>query len=343
MEEVRRANTTLLTAEQGFRVGGLEILRLGQRLRYPDVVYAPLVHRRDGGGGTESVDDDCDRRGLNSPGRVSCDVDEHPPQSTTIQNVTDSRPIGFFDSGIGGVAVLAEVRRLLPAEQLIYFADRANFPYGPKTDQQIVGLARAASERLLERSVKAIVVACNTASTVALSDLRARYDIPFVGMVPAVKPASTLSRSGKVGVLATEATSQGETLADLITQFANGATVTTVAAAELASLVEQGAEESEIEPRLRHYLDPLLADGVDTVVLGCTHYFFLRPLVERLTSLTTLDAAEPVARRVAQVLTESGLLAPPTREGGVEYMTSGDSRELARVLDHWRKAGSSIP
>lgn len=257
--------------------------------------------------------------------------------------MTDARPIGFFDSGIGGVAVLAEAHKILPSEQLIYYADNANFPYGSKSAEQVRALSRAATERLLQYSPKLIVVACNTASSVALADLRQRYDVPFVGMVPAVKPASALSVSRRVGVLATEGTSRGQGLADLIDQFANGAEVTTVPAAGLAELVEVGAAASEIEPRLKQYLEPLLTAGTDVVVLGCTHYFFLRPLVERATGVTVVDAAEPVARRVAQVLAEAGALAPQGSRGGVEYLTSGDSHELARVLDHWRQAGCDIP
>ena len=232
---------------------------------------------------------------------------------------------------------------MLPAEKLIYYADNANFPYGSKTAEEVRSLARQATERLLEHKVKLIVVACNTASTMALADLRQRYDLPFVGMVPAVKPASSISRSRKVGVLATEGTSRGEALADLIEEFANGATVTTVSAPDLAEFVERAAPRAEIEPRLRHYLTPLVEQGTDVVVLGCTHYFFLRPMVERIAGVTVVDAAEAVARRVVQVLTESDLLAPETSQGGVKYLTSGDSQELARVLDHWRQTGSDVP
>jgi glutamate racemase len=257
--------------------------------------------------------------------------------------VTDARPIGFFDSGIGGVAVLAAVHRLLPAERLIYYADNANFPYGSKSAAEVRALSRAATDVLLQYSPKLIVVACNTASTAALADLRRRYDLPFVGMVPAVKPASSLSKSRRVGVLATEGTSHGQALADLIDQFANGATVTTVPAPGLAELVETGAPPAKIEATLKRFLAPLLEQGTDVVVLGCTHYFFLRPLVEEAADVTVIDSAEPVARRVAQVLAEAEMLAAEESAGSVEYLTSGDSQELARVLDHWRRAGSDIP
>ncbi|MPZ24029.1 MAG: glutamate racemase [Dehalococcoidia bacterium] len=259
--------------------------------------------------------------------------------------VTDERPIGLFDSGIGGVAVLSEIRRLLPDESLVYFADAANFPYGPKAEDEIKRLAAAATDVLLERGVKLIVVACNTASTMALASLRSRYDVPFVGMVPAVKPASSLSRNGLVGILATEGTVQTSVLADLIRDFANGAVVNTTAAPGLAELVEAGAQDAAIAPVLVGFLDPLIEAGSDVVVLGCTHYFFLRHLIEKSLPAGTqvVDAAEPVARRVRQVLEESGLSASGIGAAGVEYITSGDRPQLLSCLRRWREAGYAIP
>jgi glutamate racemase len=259
--------------------------------------------------------------------------------------MSDARPIGFFDSGIGGAAVLAQVRRLLPAEDLIYFADSGNFPYGSRLPQEIQRLAAVATERLLQRDVKLIVVACNAASTGALAHLRERYSIPFVGMVPAVKPASSLSRKGRVGVLATEATARAEVLSDLILQHANGADVATIPAPQLAPLVERGADDEAILPVLGSYMEPLVAAGSDVFVLGCTHYFFLRHLVEGLVPAgsAVLDTAEPVARRVVQVLREQNLLKPEGEKGQVEYLTSGDQRQLERVLERWRRAGYEVP
>ncbi|MEX2236544.1 MAG: glutamate racemase [Dehalococcoidia bacterium] len=259
--------------------------------------------------------------------------------------MTDPRPIGFFDSGIGGVSVLSEVTRLLPGEDLVYYADSANFPYGPRSAGEIQQLACRATDVLVGRGAKLVVVACNTASTMALASLRAAYDLPFVGMVPAVKPASSLSKKRRVGVLATEGTAQTEVLADLIEEFARGSVVSTVAAPGLAALVERGVSEAEVRPLLNEFLQPLLEEGCDVIVLGCTHYFFLRPLIESLVpaGTTVVDSAEPVARRVRQLLTDSDLLNENAEEGRVEYLSSGNSSELARVLDHWRRAGNSIP
>lgn len=258
--------------------------------------------------------------------------------------MTDSRPIGLFDSGVGGVPVLAEVRRLLPAERLIYLADTANFPYGPRSAEEIQGLACKAAQRLIERGVKLIVVPCHTASTMALAHLREHFELPFVGMVPPVKPASALSRSGRVGVLATQGTVQAAVLADLIEEFANGASVSTIAAPELADLVERGADLEVIRPVLEGYIRPLVESGSDVIVLGCTHYFFLRGLVESMvpTDIAVIDAAEPVARRVAQVLGEKDMLNGDGA-GSVEYMTSGDRRRLDTALSRWRQAGFPVP
>jgi glutamate racemase len=259
--------------------------------------------------------------------------------------VTDGRPVGLFDSGIGGVPVLAEVRRLLPAEDLIYYADTAHFPYGSRPAQEIRRLAAAATGALLAHDAKLIVVACNTASTMALGHLRELYGLPFVGMVPAVKPASALSQVGRVGVLATEGTVQTEVLADLIQQFANGASVATAGAPGLADLVEHGASDRTIQPVLTRQMQPLIEAGSDVYVLGCTHYFFLRHLIEPMVpnGSSVIDAAEPVARRVRQVLDESGMLAEPDRQGTVEYLASGDRQELERVLEHWRSVGYEVP
>ncbi|MHB1006978.1 MAG: glutamate racemase [Chloroflexota bacterium] len=248
--------------------------------------------------------------------------------------MADVRPLGLFDSGVGGLSVLREIERMLPRESLIYFADSAYVPYGPRPVEFIRKRSEAITRFLLDEGAKAIVVACNTASAAALSDLRERFDVPIIGMVPAVKPAASLTRSGKVGVLATETTIKGDPFADVVERFANGVTVHTVVGAGLVTLVEEGDVSSpRAEDMVRGYLEPLLHEGTDVVVLGCTHYPFLRPLVEAVAGpeVSVLDPAEAVARQTQRVLAERRLSSESAAERREVYYTSGDVRAFARV------------
>lgn len=247
----------------------------------------------------------------------------------------EQRPIGVLDSGVGGVAVMREIRRLLPTEDIIYYADTANFPYGEKSVPHLRSLALRAARFLLHKRVKLIVVACNTLSSAALAALRGNFAIPFVGMVPAIKPASANTRTGKVGVIATEATVQAQVFADLVAQFAEGIIVITRACPGLAGMVERGETDSPEVWRLLHsYLDPMVAEGIDTLVLGCTHYSFLRQAIESIVGgeVTVIDAGQAVARQVERVLRERGLAAARNRPGRVEYHASGDRESFLEVV-----------
>lgn len=245
----------------------------------------------------------------------------------------DPRPIGVFDSGVGGLAVLAEIRRLLPTEDCVYFADTAHFPYGDRPEAEVCSLAEAVVGRLLEHGVKLIVVACNTATSAAVDYLRERFSVPFVAMEPAVKPAAARTRTGRIAVLATEGTLEGRRLASLVQRHANGAKVLTLAGRGLAEAVERG--DLAPEALLREALAPLEREDVDTLALGCTHYFFLKPAIERMLGprVAVIETAEPVARRVRQVLAELGLEGPAGRAGRVTYLTSGDPDAFARVRE----------
>ena len=248
--------------------------------------------------------------------------------------VSDRRPIGLFDSGVGGLSVLREVRRLLPVEDLIYYGDNAYVPYGPRPVEFIRRRSEAICRFLLSQGAKALVVACNTASSAALSYLRERFTVPIVGMVPAVKPAAGATRARTVGVLATETTVKGDSFADLVLRFAEGVQVRTVVGAGLVPLVEDGDVSSpRAETLVRSYIEPIVAQGADVIVLGCTHYPFLRPLIERVAGpgVTVLDPAEAVARQVQRVLAEDGLLDESGHPGRQIYYTSGDPAEFGRV------------
>ncbi len=249
----------------------------------------------------------------------------------------DPRPIGIFDSGIGGLSVTIEIDRQLPHERLIYYADSGRCPYGVRPVEQIRALSIASVGFLITQGAKLIVVACNTASSAALHHVRAAYpDTPIVGMVPAVKPAALTTRSGKVAVLATVATSKGQALADLISQFAQGVDVSVVAPPGLVELVERGEVNSAAtRALLASYLGPLLAQGVDTLVLGCTHFPFLRTAIESISGgrMQLIDSGPAVARQTARVLAERDLEAPANQSGGLHDMTLYTSGDPASVGD----------
>lgn len=246
----------------------------------------------------------------------------------------DPSPIGIFDSGVGGLSVAAEIRKLLPWESILYYADTLHCPYGPRPSPEVRQLATEASALLLGQGAKLVVVACNTASSVALSALRSTFQVPFVGMVPAVKPASLVTRARKVLVLATAATVEAQVFAELITQFADGIQVHTQTCPGLVDLVESGETAPNlIEPLLRRYLKPVSAHGVDTVVLGCTHFVFLRQAIQRLVGprVRVIDTGEAVARQVQRVLAERGLKSAAQAPGTLTLLSSGDRERFLAV------------
>lgn len=251
--------------------------------------------------------------------------------------------MGVFDSGLGGLSVLHEMRALLPGEDVLYYADSAHCPYGGRSPGYILGRCTAIMDYLLERGSKLVVVACNTASSVALHELRALYKTPIVGMVPAVKPAATATRAGKVCVLATPRTVTGEALAALIREHARGVEVFTVPGIGLVELVEAGKLEGpEVEAGLKPLLCPMLERGVDTVVLGCTHYPFLTSAIRRLggPELAIVESGAAVARRTRDVLQERGLLRAGGAEGRLELFTSGERDHVGAVAS--RLMGTTV-
>ena len=242
--------------------------------------------------------------------------------------------IGIFDSGVGGISVLREIRQLLPAENLIYYADSGHCPYGGKPSEAILTRANFITEFMLSRQVKMVVVACNTATIAAVESLRDTYPIPFVGMEPGVKPAAVVTRSGAVGVLATGAALAGEKFHRLIAQHAQGVRIITQPCPGLVDCVERGDLYGP-EPRalVQKYTAPLLAQGVDTLVLGCTHYPFLRPLIADVVgpAVTLLDTGAAVARQVRRVLVRESLLNVDTAAGRIEWHTSGDAAVFEKL------------
>lgn len=242
-------------------------------------------------------------------------------------------PIGIFDSGVGGLSVLREIRALLPTENLIYVADQAHVPYGPRLPEEIQQFSREITQFLLEQQAKLIVVACNTASAAALSWLRETFPHTlFVGMEPAIKPAAAHTQNGRVGVLATTATIESERYAALRGRFARDVTVYEDPCIGLVDLIESGELNSpRLETAVHSYIDPMLAAGVDTIVLGCTHYPFVLPVIERIagTAVTVIDPAPAIARQTRRILQTHHLLAPAVQSGTLHLLTTGNPDPLS--------------
>lgn len=247
--------------------------------------------------------------------------------------------VGIFDSGVGGISVLRHIREALPRQDLIYCADSLHTPYGNKSPEQILERSLRLTEFLLEQDAKAIVVACNTATAAAVGALRERYSVPIIGMEPAVKPAVAATRSGVVGVMATVGTLKSAQFAALLENYGKGVQVVTQACQGLVECVERGELDTPATRDLvLKYLHPLLAGGADTIVLGCTHYPFLRSLIEQETGpdVAIIDTGEAVARQLRRRLEEHGLLAESS--GRAAFWTSGNPAEAQPVMSVlWRQ------
>jgi glutamate racemase len=244
-----------------------------------------------------------------------------------------STTIGIFDSGIGGLAVLAELERLAPAHPMIYLADQAWMPYGERTLGAVRARSEAMTRQLLDRGAGVIVVACNSASAAALHSLRERFpDIPFVGMEPAVKPAAEQTAKGVIGVLATNATFQGELYASVVDRHASGVSIVEQACPGLAMAVERG-DITLSRALLAEYLPPLIDGGADTLVLGCTHYSFLVPEIRTAIgpAVRVIDPAPAVARQALRLLP-----GPVQTDGHTDYLTTGDPSAFAARIQELR-------
>jgi glutamate racemase len=245
-------------------------------------------------------------------------------------------PIGVFDSGVGGLSVLRAIRAIMPAQPVVYFADQGHVPYGPRPLQEVRNFSEAASRFLMDQGARLIVVACNAASAASLHSLRATFpQVPFVGMEPAVKPAAETSLSRQVGVLATPATFQGKLYASVVERFAADVRLHQDTCAGLVAEIEAGRQNG---PQARHILEralqPMLAAGIDTVVLGCTHYPFVIPLIREIAGpqVRVIDPAPAVARQTRRLLESHGWLAGSTAKAPIEFYTSGDSAAFAALL-----------
>lgn len=226
-----------------------------------------------------------------------------------------SLAIGVLDSGIGGLTVWVQLKRLLPEESLIYYADTLNCPYGGKSYESIIELARRSVDEIIMRGVKLIVVACNTITAAAIHLLRREYpEMLFVGMEPAVKPAARITKTGVVGILATNATLHGQLYRNNVLQHGKSVRFVEMAGRGLVEMIEAGAETSEpCRALVASYIEPMIEQGADCVVLGCTHYPFLGQTIRDVGQgrLTVIDPAPAVARRARQLLEQNALIRTP--------------------------------
>ncbi|QEK36945.1 glutamate racemase [Acinetobacter johnsonii] len=263
------------------------------------------------------------------------------PLINPMPKATANAPIGIFDSGIGGLSIAQEIAKHLPHERFIYFADTAHVPYGPRDDQNIRELTAQAIEWLYRKGCKVAVVACNTASAFSLDYLREHYgdNFPIIGLVPALKPAVLQSKSKTVAVLATPATFRGQLIKDVVDKFAqpSGVTVIPVTCLDLVPFVESGAQMSAAcLATLKDILQPVVDQGADYLVLGCTHYPFLKIAIQSIfgQKLTLIDSGLAVARQTARILIKNELLFEQNHEGDVriECYVSGNNAESLRPI-----------
>lgn len=251
-------------------------------------------------------------------------------------SAVSKQPIGVFDSGVGGLSVLKAIRQILPQENLVYFGDQAHIPYGPRPKAEIRKFSLEITHFLLMQGAKLIVLACNTASAAALHALRNYFqEVPFVGMEPAVKPAAELTETGKVGVLATPTTFSGELYASVVERFGQGVQIFTSTCPGLVEQIENGQLDT---PKTREILEsaliPMLEAGIDTIVMGCTHYPFVIPLIQTITgsSVRIIDPAPAIARQTQRLLKQSDMINNTNDGGNITFYTSAEVSHMTRLL-----------
>ena len=249
--------------------------------------------------------------------------------------MTNNNPIGVFDSGIGGTSIWNAIHDLLPNEKTIYLADSKNAPYGQRTKEEIVALSKKNVDLLLEMNCKLIVVACNTATTNAIRELRAAYDIPIIGIEPAIKPAATNSKTQVIGILATKGTLNSELFNKTAEMFQNTKIVEQVGYG-LVQLIEEGNLYSpEMTQLLESYLRPMIEANIDYLVLGCSHYPYLIPQIKKILPehIHIIDSGEAVARQTQNILRETVGFSDAEKSDPIFYVNS-NSTVLKSILDH---------
>lgn len=246
----------------------------------------------------------------------------------------NKNPIGLFDSGIGGTSIWKEVHALMPYENTIYLADSKNAPYGLKSKDEIIALSCKNTEFLLENNCKIIVVACNTATTNAIKELRAKYDVPFIGIEPAIKPAALQSKTQKIGILATKGTLNSELFHKSVANHPD-VTIIEQIGHGLVQLIENGDMNSaEMEELLKSYLNPMVEKNIDYLVLGCSHYPYLIPQIKKIIppQIKIIDSGEAVARQTQKILEQSHLLNLTNKKSSQIFYTNSEPEVLKNIL-----------
>ncbi len=249
--------------------------------------------------------------------------------------MTQNQPIGIFDSGVGGTSIWKEIAALLPSEDCIFLADSKYAPYGKRSKEEILQLSIKNTEKLLELNSKIIVVACNTATTNAIKTLRDTYDVPFIGIEPAIKPAAIRTKTKKVGVLATKGTLSSELFAQTSDLYAQNIEVIEIIGTGLVELIEEGEIHSKkMLDLLQSYMDPMLEKDIDHLVLGCTHYPYLIPVLKKIlpSKVTIVDSGEAVARQTKAVLATNGILNSKSDLGTHQLYTNANPEILADIV-----------
>jgi glutamate racemase len=246
-----------------------------------------------------------------------------------------SQTIGVMDSGVGGISVLKHIHALLPHEQLIYVADSQYAPYGNKTAEEITARCIEIADFLMTKQVKAIVVACNTATAAAIDTMRATYAIPIIGMEPAVKPAAAATKNGVIGVLATVGTLKSAQFAALLESYGRNVKVVTQGCVGLVECIERGElDTSATKALIRQYTAPLLAEGADTIVLGCTHYPFVKQAIQDIVGdeISLIDTGAAVAKQLQKKLAEQNLLATGKATAQVSFYSNSQADNAKQVI-----------
>jgi len=246
-----------------------------------------------------------------------------------------NKPIGIFDSGIGGTSIWKEVVKLLPNENTIYLADSKNAPYGEKSAEEISALSIKNTELLISKGCKLIIVACNTATTNAITFLRKNYNIPFIGIEPAIKPAALQSETGAIGILATKGTLASDLFAKTAFEYTKNSTTIEQDGEGLVSLIEEGKLNSkELNELLSAYLKPMLHLNIDHLVLGCTHYPYLIPQIKQLLGehIKIIDSGEAVAKQTKAILEKNNLLSTKTTVSQHQFYTNTQTEVITKLL-----------
>ena len=250
--------------------------------------------------------------------------------------MTNNNPIGLFDSGIGGTSIWKEIHQLLPNENTIYLADSKNAPYGQKTKEEIIHLSCKNTEFLLEQNCKLIVVACNTATTNAIKELRTKYKVPFIGIEPAIKPAALHSKTQKIGILATKGTLNSELFYKNVEQFQDIQILEQIGYG-LVELIENGQINSkEMKELLQKYLSPMVQSNIDYLVLGCSHYPYLIPQIKKILpqNITIIDSGEAVAKQTKKILQETVGFRENSSPSNSIFYTNTNPVVLSEILEN---------